>query len=172
MFMRHITTSRKYKANVLGTADLAALRSPQARTHAKSPVEWKPINRSHQEGDTAVYCDGLVHLNAGVLRIRINLMRPYQQYFIYLVSNVPVNRVCVNQPHRGIEAPAHWHAYQSDGSEYTENIPEVFPVASIDSKIDLDIFRQAAECFANLCFIDLPDNWWVEPDLSKWNEVE
>lgn len=170
--MRTMKKRPSYSPNTFSNEQLAVLKSEKGKAHAEAPIKWKRIEGGQKSGDMNVYYEGHIALNTGILRIRINLHRPYQQFFLHLVSGVPVNRVCVHQAHKGIDSIAHLHSYLIDGREETQDLPESFPVAQIDSNIDLNTFRRATEEFAKICFINLPENWWVEPNLAEWNEVK
>lgn len=156
------------RPGVFDSSLLGSLLSPTSVAHNDGPVKWAPTRTLQPEGTVMVFYEGIIRLQNGRYIMRINSRRPYMQFFTYIVNDVAVRRACINQPHQGITYPVHVHSYLADGREKAEEADTLFPYPKIEDKIDLDLFRQSAEYFAQMCSINLTDSWWVAPDLPKF----
>lgn len=139
------------------------LLSSVGHAEAQGQLSWTSLRPLTHQGLINVHTDVADCAN-GTLRIYFVTPRPDRVHVQYLINNVAVRRLDVNDSHRGLPADTtHKHAYTpSDGTESTY-VPSDIPDVPLGTTVVPGTYRMVFEAFASECFISLPEGYWTEP---------
>lgn len=154
-----------HRPDVMTVSTMGVLLSPLAKAVAVGPIRWNWKRPNVVEGRLDVQTEVGV-CPAGRLSIGILTARPDTVRLQYIVNDVAVFRVCVNDKHNGWSPMTHSHTYiPATGRERDEKLPDFCPIPRGPS-VARGTYKRSLTEFAALVSVDLPPGYWSEPERS------
>jgi hypothetical protein len=154
-----------HRPDVMTHSTMGALLSPLARAVGVGPVRWTWKRPNVVEGRLAVQTEIGV-CPSGRLSIGILTARPDTVRLQYIVNDVAVFRVCINEKHNGWSPMTHSHTYiPATGAEREEKLPAFCPIPR-GPTVATGTYERSLKEFAALVSVALPPGYWNEPERS------
>ncbi|WP_157577072.1 hypothetical protein [Saccharomonospora iraqiensis] len=88
--------------------------------------------------------------------------RPDRIHVSYVVDNVPVRRLDVNDSHKDWIDVTHKHRYLPNGTS-DAYLPDDIPRVPLGPTVPPGTYRAVFEAFAAECCVALPEGYWTDP---------
>ncbi|OXM70723.1 hypothetical protein CF166_20505 [Amycolatopsis sp. KNN50.9b] len=98
----------------------------------------------------------------GKLQVVVNDLAPSEPRCQYLVNDVPIRRLDVNDVHRPWPRRTHKHRYVPETGKDDAYIPDDIPDVPFGPTVAPGTYRRVFEAFAAECWVTLPEGYWTE----------
>lgn len=151
----------QHRSNAVSTQALDALLSRLAEATGVGTMSWESRRPFLHTGQIQVLTR-VQGCELGRLQVVVNDLAASEPRCQYLVNDVPIRRLDVNDVHRPWARCTHKHRYLPDTGRDDAYIPDDIPEVPFGPTVASGTYRRVFEAFAAECCVALPEGYWTE----------